>query len=146
MTKKDNNNRSLILYTSLIFIVAIVMIIVSFLAQTHLDQSMVIVQDEEKVSLSNKAAQISEENMQLVELNKGLKEQNVALSAKNSDLNAQLLKTTEEAANYETLAEVYNLLCCGDKSNAQTLLEGISQSSLTEKQTELYGSLLEKAQ
>ena len=74
MTKKNNDQTSLSMYTAMIFLVAILMIVVSFFAQTHLEQSMVNEHEAEKVSLSNKAAQVSEENMQLVELNKALRE------------------------------------------------------------------------
>ena len=58
MTKKNNDQTSLSVYTALIFLVATVMIVVSFFAQTHLEQSMVSEHDEEKVNLSNKAAHV----------------------------------------------------------------------------------------
>ena len=73
MAIKNSDNKSLLLYTSLIFVVAIIMIIVSFFAQTHLNQSAPGEIDREKVDLSAKAAQVSEENMQR------LKKRNVRL-------------------------------------------------------------------
>ena len=73
-----NSNRSLFIYTSLIFIVAIIMIVVSFFAQTHLDQAT-LGTGADAVSLSDKASQVSEENMRLI----GIVEE---LQAKNSSL------------------------------------------------------------
>ena len=96
MTLKNNDNRTLLIYTSLIFIVAVAMIIVSFFAQTHLDQSKIGARDAEVVSLSNKAAQVSEENMQLLEFNKSLQAQNTALTEENAQLSTEVENAKKE--------------------------------------------------
>ena len=146
MTIKNSDNKSLLIYTSLIFFVAIIMIIVSFFAQTHLDQTKVGEVDLEKVDLSNKAAQVSEENMQLVELNKSLKDTNSSLS----DENATLKETTEtmqkELDAYEALLKVSEKLLGGNKRAARTLLENIFTEDLTPKQKEIYDTLVKKTE
>ena len=122
------------------------MIVVSFLAQTHLEQAQVTKQEEERVSLSNKAAQVSEENMQLVELNKNLRETNQALNDEKKALTEQNEAMSKEIAGYETLMQVYDKLYDGDKTAARTLLEGIFTENLSEPQKEFYDILVKKAQ
>lgn len=146
MQKKASDNRSLFLYTSLIFIVAIIMIIVSFFAQTHLDQSKVGEVDIEKVNLSNKAAQVSEENMQLVELNKSLKDANTALSAENEQLKAQTEELQKEIEAYAALSLVSEKLLGGNKDAARTLLENIFTADLTSEQRDIYDTLVKKTE
>ena len=146
MTLKNNDNKSLLMYTSLIFIVAIVMIIVSFFAQTHLDQSRPTDVDYEKVDLSNKAAQVSEENMQLVELNKSLKDANAALSQENAELKENAAAMQKEIKAYSDLLSVSEKLLGGNKQAARTLLENIFTEDLTKDQKNLYDMLVKKTE
>ena len=146
MTLKKNDNKSLFLYTSLIFVVAILMIIVSFFAQTHLEQSKVSEQDAEKVSLSDKAAQVSEENMQLVELNKTLRETNSKLMEENSSLTSERDSLSAEVSAYEALIAVYDKLYDGNKKAANELLANIYTENLTPEQKDFYDILVKKAQ
>lgn len=146
MTLKNNDNKSLFWYTSLIFLVAILMIVVSFFAQTHLEQSKVSEQEAERVSLSNKAAQVSEENMQLVELNKTLRETNEQLLEETSGITAERDALVSEVNTYETLVAAYSELYEGDKKGANELLGGINADTLTPEQAEFYNILVKKAQ
>lgn len=146
MTLKNSDNRSLLIYTSLIFFVAIIMIIVSFFAQTHLDQSKVSEVDLEKVDLSNKAAQVSEENMQLVELNKTLKDTNTALSTENEQLKEEAEAMQKELDAYAALSQVSEKLLGGNKRAARSLLENIFTEDLTQKQKEIYDTLVKKTE
>ena len=146
MTIKNSDNRSLLIYTSLIFFVAIIMIIVSFFAQTHLDQSKVSEVDLEKVDLSNKAARVSEENMQLVELNKNLKDANAALLAENAELTEKTEKMQRELDAYSDLLKVSEKLLGGNKRAARTLLENIYTEDLTQNQKEIYDTLVKKTE
>ena len=146
MTLKNNDNRTLFIYTSLIFIVAIAMIIVSFFAQTHLDQTKAGLSDAEVVNLSNKAAQVSEENMQLLEFNKSLQAKNSELIEENTVLKdeAEISKKTIES--YAALFSVANMILDGKSGDARTLLEGIYTEDLTSEQKELYDSLVKKTE
>lgn len=146
MTTKKSNDRSLILYTSLIFIVAIIMIIVSFFAQTHLDQSKISEIDEEKVSLSNKAAQVSEENMQLVELNKSFRDANAEFAAKNEELTAENERLTLETQGYKALMEVSEKILGGNKDAAKALLKNIYTEDLSKEQKLFYDALVKKTE
>ena len=146
MTTKNNSNRSLLIYTSLIFFVAIIMIIVSFFAQTHLDQSGVGEIDIEKADLSNKAARVSEENMQLIELNKSLKDANSTLSSENEELKGKIDSLQKELDGYKALSLVSEKLLGGNKRAARTLLENIFTEDLTPEQKELYDALVKRTE
>ena len=146
MTQKNDDNKSFLMYVSLIFAVAIVMIIVSFFAQTHLDKSRPNEIDMEKVDLSNKAAQVSEENMQLVELNKALKDANNALTEENEELKASLDSLQKENKAYADLIVVSEKLLGGNKQSARTLLENIFTEDLTKEQKDIYDRLVKKTE
>ena len=142
--KKDN--KSLIMYTSLIFVAAIIMIVISFFAQKHLEQLRVSETEAENVTLSNKAAQVSEENMQLVELNKSLKDDNKELEEANLALTAERDTLLKETDAYKALIEVYEKLVDGKKSSARKLLQEIYTEDLSFDQKEMYDFLVKEAQ
>lgn len=146
MTVKKSDNKSLIMYTALIFLVAIVMILISFLGQRHLEEMRVSEMDAENVSLSNKAAQVSEENMQLVELNKTLREKNQTLTGEKDALTLERDTLLKQTSGYEALIAVYSELCDGDEDAAKELLQGIYTEDLSPKQKEIYDILVKKTQ
>lgn len=146
MTQKNNDNRSLFMYTALIFVVAIVMIVISFFAQTHLEQLKVSEKDAENVSLSNKAAQVSEENMQLVELNKTLRMKNEEKENQIVVLTTERDKLLRQITAYTSLISVYDKLADNDKTGAQELLQGIYTEDLSSEQKEIYDKLVKEAQ
>ncbi|MBQ7985672.1 MAG: hypothetical protein IJ304_00190 [Clostridia bacterium] len=142
--KKDN--KSLVMYTSLIFVAAIIMIVVSFFAQQHLEQLRVSETEAENVTLSNKAAQVSEENMQLVELNKSLKDANKALTDANQTLTTERDALLKEKSGYQALVEVYEKLVDGKKTSARKLLKEIYTEDLSQEQKEMYDFLVKEAE
>ena len=142
--KKDN--KSLIMYTSLIFVAAIIMIVVSFFAQQHLEQLKVSETEAENVTLSHKAAQVSEENMQLVELNKALKDDNKVLTDEKLALTTERDALLKETGSYKALIEVYEELVDGKKSSARKLLTEIYTEDLSQEQKEMYDFLVKEAQ
>lgn len=146
MDIKKNDNKSLIMYTSLIFVAAIIMIVVSFFAQKHLEQLRVIETEAENVTLSNKAAQVSEENMQLVELNKSLKDTNKQLTEENQTLLAEKDAFLKETEAYKSLIDVYEKLLDGKKTTARKLLKEIYTEDLSAEQKEIYDFLVKEAQ
>ena len=146
MDIKKSDNKSLVMYTSLIFVAAIIMIVISFFAQNHLEQLRVSETEAENVTLSNKAAQVSEENMQLVELNKGLKDANKVLTDTNLSLTTEKEALLKETGAYKSLLEVYDKLLDGKKSAARKLLTGIYTEDLSAEQKEIYDFLVKEAQ
>lgn len=143
---ENQHQTSLSTYTALIFLVALVMIVVSFFAQTHLEQSMVSEHEQEKVNLSNKAAQISEENLQLVELNKTLRMRNTELETTNEAMAAEKNALAKEITSYEALIAVYDALYDEKVDIAKEMLLGIYTEDLSPSQKDLYDSLAKKLQ
>ncbi|MBE7015516.1 MAG: hypothetical protein E7417_01670 [Ruminococcaceae bacterium] len=146
MKKNTEHQTSLSTYTALIFLVALVMIVVSFFAQTHLEQAMVSEHEQEKVNLSNKAAQVSEENLQLVELNKTLRMRNTELETTNEAMTAEKNALAKEITSYEALIAVYDALYEGKFDIAKEMLLGIYTEDLSPTQKDLYDSLAKKLQ
>ena len=80
MTEKKDN-KSLFLYTALIFIAAIVIVVISFFSQINLEQKHnEYIGDQAANSITEKTAQLSEENMVLLETTKNLNQQNSQLT------------------------------------------------------------------
>lgn len=144
MEIKKTDNKSLIMYTSMIFIAAILMIVISFFAQKHLEEMNVSETQAENVTLSNKAAKVSEENMQLVELSKSLKDDNTKLVEENKVLVGEKEVLLKENESYRDLVTVYNKLLNGEFGVARSLLGEIYTEDLTAEQKEIYDFLVKK--
>lgn len=142
MTKK-NGNKPLMIYTSLIFIVAIMMVIIAFLGQKHYE-SVLIQQDIKASGIQERAALVSDENRMLMELNKKLSSENEELTAANEALteeNAILAKSSEYSIR---LHNAYMLISKNSYKQARTMLEEIYTEDLTPEQKEFYDSLVKK--
>lgn len=141
-----SNNRSLFLYTGLIFIVAIIMIIVAFFGQSNMQKNQPIQSDAVSTSsITEKAAQLSEDNRILLEQNQTLENENKVLEEKNTELSLKAENDTAEIENNNRLLEVYNYLYKGSKTKARTLLSEINAEALTENQKVFYDILVKKS-
>lgn len=124
---ENNDNKSMFLYTALIFIVALLLIIFSFLGQSNMQKSQPQIADstEKGMSISEKASILSEENTALIENNSLLKNENknlseykkqndLLLSANGYFISDNFIKALEilESVNYDSLTSdqqiVYN--------------------------------------
>ncbi len=136
-SEKKNDNKSMFLYTALIFIVAVLLIIFSFAGQTNMQKNQPKIEEntEENQSLSGiseRASVLSDENMKLIEENKQLKNDNGELAEykKNNDL---LL-----SANGYFYVENY--------ITAREILEKIDYDELTDDQKILYNTIKNNVQ
>lgn len=120
---QSSGNKSLYLYTALIFVVAILLIILSFFAMSNRDRQMNEI--EEAKSITERASVLSEEN-------KNLAEEIVALKDTNSKLTDDLLNISNE---YYT---------AGDKEKAKQLVSDIDAEKLTDEQTVIYNTVTEQ--
>lgn len=80
MTEKKNNS-SLFLYTALIFLVALIMIVLSFFGQSHLQKAEETKQQAK--TITERASLLSEENLLLTEQVSSMQEQ---LEQKDTDI------------------------------------------------------------
>jgi len=146
MEIKKTDNKSLIMYTSMIFVAAIVMIVISYFAQQHLDNLKTDEVNKANVSLSKRAEAVSEENMQLVELNKGLKEEKTKLEEENKLLTAERDGLLKQADSYKALIEVYTKIIEGDEEAAKRLLDQIYTEDLNQEQKDMFDYLAKELQ
>ena len=128
----QNNNKSLFLYTALIFIVAILLIMISFFGDAKISKNMPTPSPDATAApdgITEKAARLSEENLRLTQEIATLKEQTES-SQKQLDV-------------YTALCEAFYLKESGDTQKAQEILLTIDSETLDEKQKELYNSINE---
>ena len=135
MTTNKNNNKSMFLYTALIFVVAILLIVLSIFGQTNLQKSQPEVEQTLEPSkqlgnsISEKAAVLSEENMVLIEENKSLKSENEKLK--------------EQSKNVDLLMSANGYMSMNNKEKAAEQLAKVNVELLTEDQKILYNQIKE---
>lgn len=133
MASNRNNNKSMFLYTALIFVVAIVLIIISFFGQANLEKNQPKVEQtlqpagQLENSISQRASVLSEENMVLLEENQGLKEENEKLQ--------------KQVSNTGLLTSAANFMAAGNKEGAAEQLSKINQELLTETEKSLFAAI-----
>lgn len=143
-----NNNKSLYIYTALIFLVAVILILISFFGQSKLAQTQPDpISVEEAHSITERAAALSEENKRLLNETANLKEQ---LSEKENQLielqaNLELYKKSTE--NTQILLSINGY--CNKKmySQAKELVEKVNEDLLTEDEKIIFSQskkLIEK--
>lgn len=144
--RKKSDNKSLFLYTSLIFIVAILMILLSFFSQMNLDRNHTEVTGEESHanSIAEKTSQLSDENMILLETTKTLNEQNAELTAKNWELSEKITNLEIQLDNNDLLCEIFNDIQKKDTKSATELFETLDTTNLTIEQQKFYEYLQSK--
>ena len=95
--EKTNTSHSLYAYTALIFIVAIVMIILAFFGQSNLDKTQETHTHSEGMTITEKSAALSEENLVLRDKISDLTEQaeakdsQLAMAQAINDVNGKLI-------------------------------------------------------
>lgn len=142
MTEKNkDNSKSLYLYTALIFIVALVMIVISFFGQSNLEKTNKAIQNQK--TITEKSAALSEENMRLVEKNLELEK---AISEKDTailNLNASIELKDKKINSYNTLMSAYAYHSLRNYTKAKELLETIEYEILEGDAKVLYTQILD---
>ena len=133
MAANKNSNRSMFLYTALIFVVAILLIVLSFFGEANLEKNQPAIKGtmepakQLNTSISQRAAVLSEENRILLEENQELKDEIASLKEK------------QEAA--DTLFSAMTYMSANDKVNAQNELNKIDTKLLSEAQMSVYETI-----
>ena len=130
---KDNNetkqNRSMFLYTALIFAVALVLIIIAFFGQKNIRE----LRTSTSQAVPTAAATTNPEEKKTPEPDELALTAN-ALSAAQEENTA--LKS--ELAAYKAIAAAYQKAEAGDKAGAEAALSALDKEALTEEQKVLY--------
>lgn len=139
MSKENKgDNKSMFLYTALIFFVAVILIMVSFFGQNNMQNKQpdidTVSEDTSLSGISEKAAVLSEENRKLLEVNKDLSEQVKGLTEQNSSM-------TEQINTNNLLLSANGYFTLGNDTKAIEILDSINYSSLTDDQKILYNTI-----
>ena len=140
---RSRGNRPLMIYTSLIFIVAVVMVVVAFLGQKHLENTQ-LRQTETARSISERASQVSEENRLLMEVYNKLTDDCKELTEEVDTLNKENEQLTKEVEAARKLSDVFIALNSSNKAKAKRLLKEIYTEDLTQEQKKFYDALVKK--
>ena len=133
--KENNNTKSLFLYTALIFVVALLLILISFFGDANLEKNITHQNtSQENVTLEfpnkidERASQLSEENLRLGSENAQLKKENEAFK--------------KQVEAYKSLINAQHLKENGNTDEANAILEKIDPQSLDNDQKELYNKII----
>lgn len=127
-----NDNKSLFLYTALIFFVAVVLIILSFFGQTNLQKKQPKV--EENTEQTQAVSGITEKAAILSEENKNLLEENNKLKAENKEL------IKKQAAN-DLLLSANGYFTLGNNAKALEMLNAVNYDELSVDQKLIYDNI-----
>ena len=133
-------NKSLFLYTALIFLVALVMIIISFFGQTHLESTEETKQKAQ--SITERASVLSEENLHLTEQVSNMQEtiEQAEIDIKLKDEQIQTL--TSQSYSYKKLLSAYVLYQQEKYDEAKIMVSDIDPSVLEEDGTNIYQAII----
>lgn len=127
-----NDNKSLFIYTALIFSVAVILIILSFFGQTNLQKKQPKV--EENTEQTQTASGITERAAVLSEENKNLIEENNKLKTENQEL-------TEKQLQNDLLLSANGYFSLGNEAKALEMLNAVSYDQLSVDQKIIYDNI-----
>lgn len=141
-----NDNKSMFLYTALIFFVAVILIILSFFGQTNLQKSQPQMPETSETSkpssgIAEKASVLSEENTTLLNENNTLKQENFTLSDENTQLKAANDKLTKAKNTNDLLLSANGYYFVGNTEMALEVLKKINYDELSTDQKIIYDNL-----
>ena len=143
--KKTQGNKSLFLYTALIFAAAILIIVIAFFGQHNLNRMQGELPAETSApvtdGIAQRAAQISEQNAMLItqnealnSLNKELSKDKEALESKNSELQINY-------TNGNIFCTIYQYIYDNNMDDAKEAFSTLNPDSLTDAQKIIYTNL-----
>ena len=143
--EKKKHNFSLFIYTGLIFLLAVILILITFFGQSRLEKNQpeVDIQTETN-TLTQRAAVLSEENNVLLEENRKLTDQVAAQSGTINALNEQITSMQQSERSTELLLSANGYVSKKLYREARAMLEEIDVQSLTEDETILYNTLVKR--
>ena len=132
-----NDNKSMFLYTALIFIVAVLLIIFSFLGQTNMqkNQPQVSESPDKEMSISEKASILSVEN------NSNLKKENQELSEENIQLKSDNESLVQKQSQNDLLLSANGYFTLGNNSMALETLDKVNYNDLSSDQKIIYDNI-----
>lgn len=145
--KNSGENKSLYLYTSLIFIVALLLIILAFFGQTNMqngepDVNTAIEETEQPSNgIAEKASVLSEENRVLLEEKTKLEEEIRTKDAIISGMENEKFNLNEKIRMNDLLLQSNGYLSVGNYQKAAEALNEVNYDSLSPDQKIIYNNV-----
>lgn len=146
--KEKNNNKSLFLYTSLIFIVAILLIILAFFGQTNMQKNQPEIEIAEETAppssnsgIAERASVLSEENRLLLEEKTKLEAQVREKDAIISGLENENFNLSEQIKMNDFLLQANGYLYVGNFEKSAEALGQVDYEKLTSDQQIIYNNV-----
>ena len=141
--KDTKNAKSLFLYTALIFLVALLMIILSFFGQNHADK---LKETEQRAkTITEKASALSDENLRLTGKITELENEKNVLVADLGVKTAELENITIKVASEEKVMEAFIAYSERRYTKAVQIVEEVNPDALGEKAKIMYNKIMQKA-
>lgn len=148
MANNNNDNKSLFLYTSLIFIVAILLIIIAFFGQTNVQKNQPVVEETAQPAtnsgITERASVLSEENRVLLEEKAQLEATITEKDEAIENLKNENLSLNEKIETNDLLLQAYGYLSVGNKEKAAEKLNSVNYDSLSSDQQIIYDNVKNK--
>ena len=142
---EKNENKSIFLYTALIFLAAIVIIIISFFSQVNLEQkNNAYLESETAKSITEKTAQLSQENMVLLETTKTLNQHNAQLLEENKGLKEKLQSFEGKDTKTQELFKAFKFIKKKDIQSAKKVMEALAPTDFSGDALSFYEYLAEE--
>ena len=134
-TKNHKENRSMYLYTALIFVVAILLIILAFFGQSNISK---LGNRADEIANSTEVASISPTNAP------PSTEEFARISNMASALDKENKELKDKISVYDNLINANELVSKGNLFEAEEIINIISEDTLTESQKVLYKQIKDK--
>ncbi len=141
--ENKKSNRSLFLYTALIFLAAIAVIAFSFFSQINVEKQHEEYggDDMSGNSIVEKTAMLSEENRILLETTNSLNREISQMNEENSELKNRVLQLEKQMTNSEKMYNIFNNIQLGNIEKAAKEFEILEPLFFTQTQEEFYDYL-----
>lgn len=150
--ENKNDNKSLFLYTSLIFIVAILLIILAFFGQTNMKKNQpelepateVTEQPSANSGIAERASVLSEENRVLLEEKTKLEEELRQKNAVISGMENERFNLNQKIKMNDLLLQANGYMTVGNYAEAEEALNQVDYSGLSSDQQIIYNNVKNK--
>lgn len=141
--EEKKSNRSLYMYTALIFAAAIAVIALSFLSQINAEKAYEEIGTDDKSgsSIVEKTALLSEENRILLETTNSLNKKIEDMTNENNEMADRILALEKQMSNAKMMYEIFDNLQKGDIKKAATDFELLDPLFFTDEQEQFYAYL-----
>lgn len=141
-----SENKSFFMYTALIFFAAIVIIVVAFFGQANVERALPEIPqataNPQDSGITQKAAQLSEQNALLVTQSEALKQLNEELKNDVTALEARNAELEINYSNGNVFCSIYQYIHDDNIDDAIIAMNSINVDSLTDAQKIIYNNLL----